>query len=442
MELNWQNMKKIMAIVAFGIVLYISLQNFDEIGAGIGNFINVISPFILGACIAFVVNIPMKFFEKKIFKVNYKNKVVRGVKNTNQRQVELKNDFANIIDYDTSNLSNIGTQQNSRYNVIKNEERNIKSNFVKAKEKPINKTKRFISIFLSLFIIIFVLVLLMTLVIPEIANVIKTFIQYLTGLPAELKPIIDEAASTYPEFGEELSELQIDFSNILNTLIDFLKNAGTSLIDFVGKTISTTISSIVNLVVGVIFSFYLLMSKEKIGKNFKRIVLAYLPNKYANKILEITELSKEAFTKFITGQLKEAVILGTLCYIGMIILQLPYSLTISLLAMVTALIPIFGAFIGATVGVILLLAVSPFKAIIFLIFIIVLQQLETNLIYPKVVGDSVGLPGIIVLVAISIGGSLGGVLGMLVALPIASVTYTLIRAGVEKRLKEKNINYL
>lgn len=404
MELNTRNMKKIMIIVAFGIILYIALQNFDIIGGKIQSFIEILSPFILGACIAFVVNIPMKFIENKLLVSRKKNsaKVVRKV------GVDEK-----ITSDDRKNINN--------------------------KKTTFNKTKRFISIFLALFAIIFVIVWLFSLLIPELMNVIKTFIQYLSGLPAQLKPIIDEIAGNYPELGTELSKLQIDFSNILNNSVEFLKNAGSGLVGFVGNAISSTVNSVTNLVVGIIFTFYLLMSKEKIGRNYKKIILAFLPNKIASKVLEITDLSKSAFTNFITGQLKEAIILGVLCYVGMLILQLPYSLTISLLTMITALIPIFGAFIGAAVGVILLLAVSPIKALVFLVFIIVLQQIETNLIYPKVVGESVGLPGIIVLVAISIGGSVGGVLGMIVGLPIASIVYTLIRASVDKRLKEKNI---
>lgn len=402
MELNWQNMKKIMAIVAFGIILYISLLNFNSISMGFQSFMKILSPFILGAGIAFVVNIPMKFFENKIF--NKRNRCKKRYEFRKEQGVSKGN----------NGVEKVGEQ-----------------NFSKA--------KRFSSILISLFAIIFLLVWLLTLLVPELVNVITNFIQYLTGLPAELKPVIDEIAGSYPELGNELSKLQIDFSNILNTFVDFLKNAGSGIVNFVGKAISSTVSSVANLVVGIIFTFYLLMSKEKIGRAFKRIILAFLPEKHALKALQIVSLSKNSFTNFITGQLKEAFILGVLCYIGMLILQIPYSLTISLLTMVTALVPIFGAFIGATVGVILLLAVSPIKAIVFLIFIIVLQQIETNLIYPKVVGSSVGLPGVIVIVAVTIGGSLGGVLGMLIGLPIASVIYTLIKESVARRLKEKNI---
>lgn len=384
MELNWQNMKKIMFIVAFGIILYIALQNLGFLYVTFDNILKILTPFILGGCIAFVVNIPMKFFEKLL--------------------------------------------------LSKKEKKQIKN-----KEYKINNFKRFISIFVSLFIIIFILVWLVTLVIPELVNVIKTFIQYLSSLPATLSPYINDLATNYPELGEELSKIQIDFSNILNNIIEFFKNAGSGIVDFTGKAISSTVNGIVNLIIGIIFTFYILMGKEKIGRNLKRIVLAFMPSRVASKTLEITELSKDAFTKFVSGQLKEAVILGLLCYIGMVILRLPYSLTISLLTTVTALIPIFGALIGAGVGVILLLAVSPIQALIYLVFIIVLQQIETNIIYPKVVGSSVGLPGIIVLVAVTLGGSLGGIMGMIVSLPIASVGYTLIRAGVSKRLKEKNI---
>ena len=382
MELNSQNRKRIMGIVAFGILLYSALQNIGIIGIFLHKLMGILSPFILGACIAFVINIPMKIFEKK---------------------------------------------------------RRKKSNKKEVKENEIHKGKRFRAILFSFLLIILVLGVLLTLLLPELANVIKNFIQYLSGLPAELKPVFDNLVKEYPELGESLSEVQLDFSNILNSSIEFLKSVGSGLVDWVGKTISSTISGVANLIIGIIFAFYLLLSKEKIEKNLTRIVLAFLPEKIANKILEIASLSKESFTNFITGQLKEAFILGILCYFGMLILQLPYSLTISLLTMITALIPIFGAFLGATVGVVLLLAVSPLKAVTFLVFIIILQQIETNLIYPKVVGDSVGLPGVIVLVAITVGGNLWGALGMLVSLPIASVLYTLLRNSVDKRLKEKRL---
>lgn len=386
MELNWQNQKKIMAIVAFGIVLYIGLQNLDVIGNWLQVFFAILTPFLLGACIAFVVNLPMKFFEKML-----------EIPKKSKKKIE------------------------------------------KEKKQEVNKGKRFMSIFLSFLLILLLMGILIQLVIPELLNVAKTFIQYLSGLPGELKPILDDLVTNHPELGEEVSKLQLDFSNILNSSITFLKEAGTGLASWIGKAISSTVSGIANFVIGIIFAFYLLMSKEKIGKNLKRIVLAFMPEKYAYKTLEITALSKDAFTNFITGQLKEAMVLGVLCYFGMLILQLPYSLTISLFTMVTALIPGFGAFIGAAVGVVLLLAVSPWKALIFLVFIIVLQQIETNLIYPRVVGDSVGLPGVIVLVAITIGGNLWGVVGMLVSLPIVSVIYTLLRASVEKRLRKKHI---
>ena len=395
MELNSQNTKKIMAIVAFGIVLYILLQNFDSIMMKFDDFLGIIAPFIVGGCIAFIVNIPMKFFENKVFKAKKKRVYTRKINNSEEKEANYKN----------------------------------------VEKKEFSKTKRFISILISLLLIICTLVWLITLVVPELANVIKTFIQYLSTLPNEIKPIIDQAIQNYPELGTQLAELQIDFSNILNSTINFLKNAGAGMVDFVGKTISSTVTVVKNLVIGIIFTFYILMSKEKLGRGFRKIILAFFTEKHAKKILEITDLSKNAFTNFVAGQISEAIILGLLCYIGMSILQIPYSLTISILTSVTALVPIFGALIGATVGVILLLAVSPIKALVFLIFIIVLQQIESNLIYPKVVGESVGVPGIFVLVAITIGGGLGGVVGMLIGLPIVSVLYTLLKASTERRLR-------
>lgn len=385
MELNWHNMKRIMLIVAFGVVLYVGLMNYQYVTNFMRELIAIVFPFLLGSCIAFVINIPMKVIETKWFRTRNRRK---------RKQEEAK--------------------------------------------KSVNTMKRVFAILLSFIAIVAVVVLLLTLLIPELVNVVRNFITYLTTLPSSVSPYLNELVEEYPWIGEEVSKLQLDFSNILNTVISFLSNAGTGLMTWVGKTVSFTISGVFNAIIGLIFAFYLLMSKEKIGRQLRRMTIAYLPEKYANKVLEIASMSREAFTKFISGQLKEAIILGVLCYIGMTILRLPYSLTISLLATVTALIPIFGAFIGATVGVILLVAVSPMKALIFLVFIIVLQQIETNIIYPHVVGDSVGLPGVIVLVAITIGGSLWGVVGMLISLPIASVIYTLLRANVNKRLQEKN----
>ena len=191
-----------------------------------------------------------------------------------------------------------------------------------------------------------------------------------------------------------------------------------------------------SFVIAFVFAIYLLLQKETLIRQLKKLIYAYMRKDFAEKLLKIAKTSNNIFANFTTGQFTEALILGFLCFIGMLILQIPYALTISVLIAFTALIPIVGALIGTAVGVLLILAVSPLKAVVFVIFLLILQQIEGNIIYPKVVGNSVGLPGIWVLVAITIGGSLWGIVGMLVSVPLVSVLYTILRDNVNQKLQE------
>lgn len=172
--------------------------------------------------------------------------------------------------------------------------------------------------------------------------------------------------------------------------------------------------------------------------NVKKLYMLFYPESKAKSLIEILRLSNKTFTNFVTGQFTEAIIIGVLCFIGMVILKIPFALIISVLVGFTALIPVFGAFIGTFVGVFLIIMVAPIKAVWFVIFIVVLQQLEGNLIYPRVVGKSVGLPGIWVLLSVTVGGSVFGIVGMLISVPVCSVLYTLLSRTVNKRLKNKN----
>ena len=190
--------------------------------------------------------------------------------------------------------------------------------------------------------------------------------------------------------------------------------------------------------IAVVFAIYLLAQKEKLLLQLNKVLNAYLPTTKVNKIRDVAKLTNRICANFVSGQCLEAVIIGVLCFIGMLILGIPYAATISVLIGVTALIPVYGAFIGTIVGAFLIFMVSPIKALIFVIFILILQQFEGNLIYPKVVGKSVGLPGIWVFVAVTIGASLAGVIGMLVSVPIASICYSIIATDVNYRTEAKN----
>ena len=259
-------------------------------------------------------------------------------------------------------------------------------------------------------------------------------------------------ANNIPDYLSNLKELLLKLNvsnNVINDIMETLSNLGDTAKEYVlnnsGKVIEATfgiasnvLNAFVNVFIGIVFAIYFLIDKEKISRQFNNIMKAYLPSKSCNKIIDIAELSNRVFANFVSGQCLEAIIIGVLCFFGMIILRLPYAGAISVLVGFTALIPVFGAFIGTIVGAFLIFMINPLQAIIFVIFIIVLQQLEGNLIYPHVVGKSVGLPGIWVLVAVTVGASINGILGMLLSVPLASIIYSILKTDVNLKLKKKN----
>ena len=259
-------------------------------------------------------------------------------------------------------------------------------------------------------------------------------------------------ANNIPDYLSNLKELLLKLNvsnNVINDIMETLSNLGDTAKEYVlnnsGKVIEATfgiasnvLNAFVNVFIGIVFAIYFLLDKEKISRQFSNIMKAYLPSKSCKKIIDIAELSNRVFANFVSGQCLEAIIIGILCFFGMIILRLPYAGAISVLVGFTALIPVFGAFIGTIIGAFLIFMINPLQAIIFVIFIIVLQQLEGNLIYPHVVGKSVGLPGIWVLVAVTLGASINGVLGMLLSVPLASILYSILKTDVNLKLKEKN----
>ena len=234
--------------------------------------------------------------------------------------------------------------------------------------------------------------------------------------------------------------MEFNWDSIIQTAIDFLKNGAGSVLTSTFSVARTVINYLVNFFIGFVFACYILLQKEKLSRQIKKVLYAFLPEKAVQKTLDVASLSYRTFSNFVTGQCLEAVILGTMFFVVMSIFQFPYALLIGVVIAFTALIPIFGAFIGCVIGAFLILVVNPMKALMFIILFLVLQQIEGNLIYPHVVGGSVGLPSIWVLLAVTVGGSLMGVLGMLIFIPLFSVLYALFREFVYKRLKERGIH--
>jgi predicted PurR-regulated permease PerM len=251
---------------------------------------------------------------------------------------------------------------------------------------------------------------------------------------------VDHFTERFPDFNQWLLEnVQVDWNRIGNTLMDWGKNSTSILLGSTISAITYVFGITFNLIIGFIFSIYLLYSKERLARQMKRLLYAYLSEHKADRILYIGRLANRVFYQFVTGQMLEAVILGLLCFAGMLVLRIPFAPVASILVFITAFIPLFGAFIGTAVAAFIILMVSPAKALWFILFIIVLQQFEGNVIYPRVMGNSVGLPAMWVLFAVTVGGSTFGIVGMLLAVPVTSIVYTLLKEAVSCRLEEKGI---
>lgn len=302
------------------------------------------------------------------------------------------------------------------------------------------KIKRIVCLILALFSLIGIILLIINLVLPEFINCIAAFIRLIPGALQTAVDLIGEerVLEIFPELqkGFDFSTISVQIEQNIKAILGGVGGAVGSIM----SVVSSTFSVIVNIVIGLIFSLYILLDKERLARQCKTLISTYCA-KWSQKIFYVVKVLDESFHSFIVGQCIEAFVLGALCVIGMWIFRFPYAVMIGVFIGFTALIPIAGAYIGAAVGAIMILTVSPIQAIQFLIFIVVLQQLEGNLIYPKVVGQSIGLPGIWVLAAITIGGGILGIGGMLLAVPLFAAGYRLLGENVEnkKRLLQEQV---
>ncbi|MBR6608060.1 MAG: AI-2E family transporter [Oscillospiraceae bacterium] len=376
MELNKQNIKKILLLITFGIVLFSAVQNYEDVLSIAGNLLAVFKPFFIGCAMAFILNVFMRPIEERLFApLNRKN------------------------------------------------------------SKAWSYLRRPVSLVAAFGIVLGIIFILLFMIIPEIGRTGKMIIDQLPDQLDHFFTWLSGALSSLNLSVEMFQDLQIDWNKIVNTALSSLKTGGSAVVNTTVGITTTIVGGVANLFLGLVFCIYLLLQKETLAVQCRNLMSAFLPKKFVEWVLEVGSLSNRIFSKFVSGQCTEAVILGVLCFIGMRIFSMPYALVISALVGVTALIPVFGAFIGAGVGAFLILMEDPMKAVWFIVFIIVLQQLEGNLIYPRVVGSSVGLPGLWVLMAVTVGSSFGGVTGMLLSVPACSVLYAVVQKTVRERLK-------
>lgn len=300
------------------------------------------------------------------------------------------------------------------------------------------KTRRPVCVFGSIFIVLFAVIVIILLVVPALGESIQVLT---SGIPKAfdrflvwISGVAGEAG--FEEVQEYVNSLQIDWESLYEKLVGFLSKGVGGLFNSAFSVANVMISFIFTGVVALIFAIYMLFQKENLRRQLKNMARVYLPVSWNKGIMEFMSLAHDTFTSFISGQIMEAVILGTLCATGMFILRLPYALLTGVIVGVSALIPVMGAYIGACLGAFMIVTVSPFKALVFLIYLVILQQIEGNLIYPKVVGGSIGLPGIWVLASVTVGGGLFGVPGMLLGVPLSATLYKWIRKDVRTRLAE------
>lgn len=300
-----------------------------------------------------------------------------------------------------------------------------------------SRLKRPLSLVLTLILVFGILVLVTFVVMPQLLG---TLLSLQNSIPLFLTGVKEEAEKLFaqnPGIVTLINSFQIDWKSFLEGVIGFLSNGA-------GTVLSSTVSAAVSIVSGVttfgialVFAVYILLQKEVLSRQFKKLMEAFLPQKITKRLLQILVLANHTFSNFLTGQCLEAVILGTMFFVTLAVLKLPYALLIGVLIAFTALIPMFGAFIGCAIGAFLMLMVKPLDALIFVIIFFILQQIEGNFIYPHVVGNSVGLPSIWVLVAVTIGGSAMGIVGMLIFIPLCSVLYALLKEAANERLRKK-----
>ena len=297
----------------------------------------------------------------------------------------------------------------------------------------LGKVRRPISILGSLAVIIAIGVLVILIVIPQLVQAIGVIAKEIPTVVSEISVWLSSFDKDWPQLQKFLESLNVNWPQILQKAASYLTNGLSSVFSSTMYIVSTISSIAVTAVVALIFSIYILSGREKLFHQFQTLASTYLNEKFYKGMCVVLKTAHDTFTKFIVGQCTEAVILGTLCTIGMLFFRFPYATMIGTLIGATALLPVVGAYLGAAVGAFMIFTIDPLKALGFLIFIAILQQLEGNLIYPRVVGSSVGLPGIWVLAAVTVGGGLGGIIGMLLAVPVTATLYKLLQKDVQKR---------
>lgn len=372
MELNFKNIKKLLLLALGVAIIFALVQNISGVLSVAGKVLSIFSPIIAALCIAFVLNVLLTALETKTF----------------------------------------GFMGRSR-------------------KKFVVKLRRPLCLVLTYLIAFGIIALLILVIIPDIIDTIAYLADKLPTFIVQARDWLDSLLLKFNIEQLNIPEIKINWATALNAVKDWLAGSYSKIFGDAVNITTSVFSGVFDTIFSIVISVYVLAQKEKIGGFVKRMINAFLPKKATEVIYHIAYRTQDLFSRFIGGQLTEALILGTLCFIGMSIFRFPNALIISVLITVTALVPIIGATVGVITGFLLIVISNPLKAVFFVLFFLILQQIEGNIIYPRVVGKAVGLPSVIVVSAVLVGGNIGGVLGALIAVPTCAVIYTLLREAIE-----------
>lgn len=389
MKLDRKNVRIILLIITFAVVLYTAAQNLAAIYGAVATVWNVFGVVITGLAMAFVLNVPLKLFENRVF---------------------------------------YGMSEDRR--------------------PYVRKMRRPVSLVCALVVTLGVIVILIAVIMPQLT---ATVAEVASQLPDYINSVVQWLRDFLSGFGitvDALEDFSVDWEQVFSDLTTYLKegsanvsesaaSAGSSVVSTVTDVGGSVISTVMNTFLGLIVAVYVLAQKERIGHFMKRCIDAFLPHRASSAISRIASMASETFSNFVAGQFTDSCILGVLCYVCMRIFRFPYPEVISVVIGVTSLVPMVGSFIGEVIGALLILIVSPIKALLFIVMVLAIQQVDGAFIYPRIVGRSVGLPGVAVFCAVIVGGNVAGVLGSLLGVPVCALLYALLREAVDARQKRR-----
>ncbi len=378
MEFNKKTIRNIFIGVFACIILYWILHETDRVRNAYAIIMGVISPFIIGSGIAFIINVPMRAFEGKLQKI------------------------ANA------------------------------------------RLRRCVSLLLTVIALLLILTVVFLLLIPQLIDTVQSLIpklrNFAVGAEASFYAFLEENPKVMEWVNQNIDLKKFDLDTFIQNVLTFIGNSLSTVVSGTFSAISTVGSAIVDFVIALVFAIYCLFQKENLARQGRKLLYAFFPERFSDRVVRVLRLSNSTFSNFLSGQCVEVCILGCLFAVSMAIFQMPYIPLVSVLVAVTAFIPVVGAWVGCALGAFFILVANPIQAVWFIIMFVILQQIENNLIYPRVVGTSIGLSGMWVLVAVAFGGEMMGVAGMFLMIPFASVLYTLLRQYTNKRLETKDLD--